>query len=173
VQAFDYHPPKSMLNEKPKSLRQEGDFSIPLSAVPENFFPPCIQNISKGLQDGRKRAAFLLINFLTSLGWDYEKIGEYLKAWNAKNPEPMREQYYLGQLRYHQQQKKQALPPNCANKAYMVGMGVCRPDSFCGSNAEPGSENFAPRIKNPVNYALKKQRLVSLTNKPKKETKVK
>lgn len=173
VQAFDYHPPVSMLNEKTKSLKQKADFEIPLSAVPENFFPPCIQNIAKGLQDGKKRAAFVLINFLTSLGWGYDKIETYLTEWNKRNPEPLRDQYYLGQLRYHQQQKKQALPPNCTNKAYMVGMGVCAPDSFCGANSEPGAEGFSPRIKNPVNYALKKQRLVNLTNKPEKKDDVK
>ncbi|MEM4239708.1 MAG: hypothetical protein QXM31_04265 [Candidatus Woesearchaeota archaeon] len=167
VQAFDYHPPASLLAEKPKSLRQKEDFSIPLSAVPEQYFPPCIQNIAKGLQDGKKRAVFLLINFLSSLGWGYDKIEEYLKAWNSKNPEPLRDQYFLGQLRYHQQQKKQAPPPNCTNKAYMSGMGVCRPDSFCGANTTPGAEGFSPRIKNPVNYALKKQRLANLTKKPK------
>jgi DNA primase large subunit len=173
VQAFDYHPPENSIITAPKSLKQKEDFSVPLQAVPEQYFPPCIQNIAKGLHDGKKRAAFLLINFLTSLGWNYEQIEEYLKNWNAKNPEPLRDQYYLGQLRYHQQQKKQALPPNCSNKAYLVGMGVCTPDSFCGANSAPGSENFSPRIKNPVNYALKKQRLANLTKKPEKKTNVK
>ncbi len=169
LQAFDYHLPEKKLIEAPKSLRQKEDFSVPLSAVPEQYFPPCIQNISKGLQDGRKRAAFVLINFLSSLGWNYEQVEAYLKSWNARNAEPLREQYYLGQLKYHQQQKKQALPPNCANKAYMAGMNACKPDQFCGANTEPGSEGFSPRIKNPVNYALKKQRLANLTKKPKKD----
>ncbi len=172
VQAFDYHPPASIV-QAPKTLRWKEDFSVPLQAVPEQYFPPCIQNISKGLQDGKKRAAFLLINFLSSLGWNYDHIEAYLKSWNAKNPEPLREQYYMGQLKYHQQQKKQALPPNCTNKAYMAGMGVCRPDSFCGANSEPGSEGFSPKIKNPVNYALKKQRLASLTKTNKKRVDVK
>jgi hypothetical protein len=173
VQAFDYHPPENSLIEAPKSLRQKEDFAVPLQAVPEMYFPPCIQNISKGLQDGKKRASFLLINFLASLGWGYDKIEAYLTEWNKRNPEPLRDQYYLGQLRYHQQQKKQALPPNCTNKAYMSGMGVCKPDSFCGANTDPGAENFSPRIKNPVNYALKKQRLVNLTKKPEKKDNVK
>ncbi len=173
VQAFDYHPPENSLITAPKSLKQKEDFAVPLQAVPEQYFPPCIQNIAKGLPDGKKRAAFLLINFLTSLGWNYEQVEEYLKNWNAKNPEPLRDQYYLGQLKYHQQQKKQALPPNCSNKAYLVGMGVCTPDSFCGANSAPGAENFSPRIKNPVNYALKKQRLVNLTKKPEKKVNVK
>ena len=49
----------------------------------------------------------------------------------------------------------------------MLGMNVCRPDSFCGANTTPGADGFSPNIKNPVNYALKKQRLVNLTKKPK------
>ncbi|MEM2915817.1 MAG: hypothetical protein QXT19_00445 [Candidatus Woesearchaeota archaeon] len=168
IQAFDFHPPANSLIEAPKSLRQKEEFSVPLQAVPEQYFPPCIQNISKGLSDGRKRAAFLLINFLSSLGWNYEQIESYLRSWNSRNPEPLREQYYLGQLRYHQQQKKQVLPPNCSNKAYMAGMGVCKPDSFCGARGDPLSQDFSAKIKNPVNYALKKQRLASLTKKSKK-----
>jgi hypothetical protein len=171
VQAFDYHKPKA--DEPVKSLKQREDFAIPLAAVPEQYFPPCIQKISQGLQDGKKRAVFVLINFLTSLGWNHEQIEKYLQDWNKRNPEPLREQYFLGQLRYHQQAKKQALPPNCSNKAYMTGMGVCAPDSFCGANAQPGAQDFSPRIKNPVKYALKKQKLSNLTNKPKKKDNVK
>lgn len=170
VQAFDFHPPQQ---EEKVSLRKKENFAIPLSAVPESYFPPCIQNISKGLQDGKKRAVLVLINFLSSLGWNHEQIEAYLKEWNQRNPEPLREQYYLGQLRYHQSQKKQALPPNCKNKGYMVGMGVCTPDTMCGANSDPGAEQFSPRIKNPVSYALKKQRLTNLTKKPKKGTAVK
>ncbi len=173
VQAFDFHSPASMKEEKTRSLRSKEDFAIPLAAVPEMYFPPCIKEISKGLVDGKKRAMFVLINFLTSLGWNYEQIETYLQEWNKRNPEPLREQLIVGHVRYHQQQKKQALPPNCANKAYLVGMGVCKPDSFCGANTAPAAQDFSPRIKNPVNYALKKQRLVSLTKKGKKSSKVK
>lgn len=151
--------------EKKGGLRQKEDFSIPLQAVPEQYFPPCIQRISQGLQDGKKRAMFVLINFLTSLGWNYEQIEVYLREWNKHNPEPLREQLIVGHLRYHQQTKKKALPPNCANKAYMVAMGVCTPDKWCGANTVPGAQDFSPRIKNPVSYALKRQRLNSLTKK--------
>ncbi len=168
VQAFDYHPPKT---EEKTSLRPREDFAIPLAAVPEQYFPPCIQNIAKGLQDGKKRAMFVLINFLSSLGWNHEQIESYLKEWNKHNPEPLREQLIVGHVRYHQQQKKKALPPNCANKAYLVGMGVCTPDRFCGANTSPGAEGFAPRIKNPVAYALKKQKLTNRTNTRGKGTK--
>lgn len=156
VQAFDFHPPQP---EHSKSLRQKEEFAVPLAAVPEQFFPPCIQNISKGLQDGKKRAVFVLVNFLSSLGWNHDQIESWLKEWNKRNPEPLREQYIVGQLRYHKQAKKNTPPPNCANKAYMVGMGVCHPDSLCGANTVPHAQDFAPKIKNPVAYALRRQKL--------------
>mgnify|MGYP001489022678 CR=1 FL=1 len=114
------------------------------SALPEDFFPPCIKLFNKGLADGRKRALFILINFLTSVGWDYEKTESYLKEWNKKNEEPLRDSYLLGQLRYHKQQKKKILPPNCSNTMYYVDIGTCKPDNLCA------------KIKNPVNYSQRK-----------------
>src|SRR3989338_10281382 len=87
-------------------------------AVPEQFFPPCINLILKGVTDGRKRSMFILVNFLSSLGWGYEQIEQKLEEWNKKNPEPLREVLIKGQTRYHKQQKKKVLPPNCANSMY-------------------------------------------------------
>ena len=100
--------------------------------------------LNTGLSDGRKRALFILINFLTSLGWNYDDIEKYLKEWNKKNNEPLRENYLLGQLRYHKTQKKKILPANCNNMMYYVDIGVCKPDNLC------------TKIKNPVSYALRK-----------------
>ncbi|MBW2968154.1 hypothetical protein KY362_06730 [Candidatus Woesearchaeota archaeon] len=115
-------------------------------AIPEKFFPPCIQEIAKGVKDGRKRVSFLMTNFLTSCGWDHEQIEEWLRVWNEKNPEPLRDQYFLGQVRYAKQHKKKVLPPNCDNDAYYKSFGVCKPDNFCRY------------IKNPANYAIKRAR---------------
>lgn len=144
VQAYDYKLPQ------PEIIAQEKKEFEPITdAVPEQYFPPCIQQISQGLQDGKKRAMFVLINFLTSIGWSYEQTENYLTEWNKRNPEPLRDVLIQGQLRYHKTQKKRPLPPNCDNKAYMVDLGVCNPDGFC------------PKIKNPANYAVAKQRMVA------------
>ncbi len=126
------------------------------SAIPEQFFPPCIQLIGQGMEDGKKRALFVLINFYSSVGWSYEDIEKKLTEWNEKNKEPIRQNYLLGQLRYHRQMKKKALPPNCDNEMYMKGINVCKPDNFC------------PRIKNPANYSIRKAMSVS---KPKSKNK--
>lgn len=139
MQAFDF----SAKREEEINMETKRDYEIK-DAVPERFFPPCIKLISLGLADGRKRALFILINFLSSLGWGYDDIEKYLKEWNKKNTEPLRENYLVGQLRYHKSQKKKILPPNCNNMMYMVDIGVCKPDNLCS------------KIKNPVSYSIRK-----------------
>ena len=84
-------------------------------------------------------------------------VEDYLDKWNKRNPDPLRDVYIKGQLRYHKQQKKNAPPPNCDNKAYMKDMRVCLPDEFC------------PRVKNPASYAVKKERVHKLSTKKRKK----
>ncbi|MBW2965494.1 hypothetical protein KY342_00150 [Candidatus Woesearchaeota archaeon] len=132
------------------------EVDIPTEAIPEQFFPPCIHNILKGITDGKKRSLFILTNFLVSVGWGYDKIEEILKKWNKKNEEPLREVLLVGQIRYHKQQKKKILPPNCQNQMYYKDFGVCKPDSLCS------------RIKNPVNYARRKTYYLNKEDKKKK-----
>lgn len=139
MQAFDF----SAKMQEEINAETRTDYEIK-DAVPEQFFPPCIKLISLGLADGRKRALFILINFLSSLGWGYDDIEKYLKEWNKKNTEPLRENYLVGQLRYHKSQKKKILPPNCNNMMYYVNIGVCKPDNLCS------------KIKNPVSYSIRK-----------------
>lgn len=156
LQAFDFEVKQDKIKVKRTS---GGEFSAPENAVPVDYFPPCINAILKGLQDGKKRSLFVLVNFLTSCGWEYDKIGELLENWNKKNPDQLRDVVVKGQLRYHKANKKKVLPPNCSNKSYYQDMHVCNPDNFC------------KKIKNPVNYAILKQKLVHLTRKKKKPRK--
>jgi len=139
VEAFDYE-------ERIDEIKQKTGFKYEdiKEALPEQFFPPCIKEILKGLDDGKKRALFVLVNFLTSVGWGYDKIENRLREWNKKNKEPLREVYLIGQLRYHKQHKKKVLPPNCSNKMYYKDFHVCKPDELCN------------KIKNPVNYSRRK-----------------
>ncbi|MEM0231250.1 MAG: hypothetical protein QXT20_03585 [Candidatus Woesearchaeota archaeon] len=111
-----------------------------ISAIPKEFFPPCIQNILKGLSDGRKRALFILENFLSSVGWDYADAEKLILEWNKSNKEPLRENYVRSQLRYKKRGRR-VLPPNCSNKMYYSDIGICTPDSLC------------QKIRNPVNYS--------------------
>lgn len=114
--------------------------------LPEHLFPPCIKLIMNGLQDGKKRAAFILLKFLSSIGWNEEETKAFVIEWNKKNAEPLREQYLLGQIRYHFSSPKKTLPPNCSNEMYYIGIGVCKPDMLCR------------KIKNPVSYVKVKAR---------------
>lgn len=142
LQAFDFSIPEETIKEKD----YERDFETLTSAIPADFFPPCIHNILNGLEDGKKRSMFILINFLANTGYDFDKIDELLHEWNKRNKEQLREVVLKGQVRYRRTQKK-VLPPNCNNMSYYKNFGVCKPDNFC------------PRIKNPVNYAVLKARI--------------
>jgi hypothetical protein len=149
VQAFDFD-----LKREEVKIKTNKHYEIPEEAVPEQFFPPCIKLILKGLPDGRKRSLFILTNFLTSVGWDYNQIEKRLEEWNKKNPEQLREVLIKGQLRYHKQKAKKILPPNCTNSMYYKDFRVCIPDNLC------------QKIKNPVNYSRIKTRYL---NKGKKK----
>ncbi|HLC89315.1 MAG TPA: DNA primase small subunit domain-containing protein [Candidatus Nanoarchaeia archaeon] len=111
------------------------------SPITEEFFPPCISKILQGLEDGKKRAVFILMNFLGKIGWNKEEIKQFILKWNReKNREPLRDNYIFGQLSSFKPGEK--LPPNCNNEAYYLGIGMCLPDGLCS------------RIKNPVNYTI-------------------
>ncbi|MFW6383164.1 MAG: hypothetical protein ACOCZQ_00815 [Nanoarchaeota archaeon] len=115
------------------------------SEIPADFFPPCIHEILKGLYDGKKRAMFILINFLSNTGYSWERAESILFDWNKRNNEELREVLLKGQLRYRKTKGK-ILPPNCSNKAYYKDLGVCNPDNFC------------QKVKNPANYSIFKSR---------------
>jgi len=151
VQSFDFKP--VIAEEEVKEKKHLSNFE---GAVPEELFPPCIILGFKGLKDGRKRFVFALINFLVSVGWGYDDIEKKLKEWNKNNEEALREVNLLGQIRYHKQQKKKILPPNCDNNMYYKDMGICKPDNLCN------------KIKNPVSYS---QRKTFSLKKPKKAVK--
>ncbi len=124
------------------------DIPLPETAIPEDLFPPCIKNILSGLEDGKKRALFILINFLRVSGWNYEDIEKLVYNWNTHNPEPLRETYIKGQLFQIKKNKQVVPPPNCSSD-YYSSLLVCSPDSFCS------------RVKNPAMYSKRKQEQAS------------
>ena len=131
-------------------------------AIPIEYFPPCMHNVLKGLKDGKKRSLFIMVNFLTSVGWGYEEIEKLIIEWNKKNENDLKEGIIKNHIRYHKQNKKKVLPPNCDNKAYYVDIGICTPDNLCN------------RIKNPVQYAKIKSKYARLEKeKEKNKTKKK
>jgi hypothetical protein len=135
---FNYFPPLFESGEK-----KEIEFEEIAEAVPEQLFPPCMQKILQGMDDGRKRALFVLINFLSYAGWSSDMIEQRVKEWNVKNKEPLREVYVKSQLRYAKKSERK-LPPNCVNADYYKGINICFPDGLCS------------KVRNPVNYARRK-----------------
>ena len=151
---------KNTKKEDEKQIKQNKNYELPKNAVLEEFFPPCIKILAKGMaQDGRKRALFILLNFLKNIGYNDEQIEKYILEWNKRNYESLKENYVRSQLTWHKKQGKSILPPNCPQREnnvpvlnqqnYYTDLGICKPDDFCKV------------IKNPVNYAIKKQRLFS------------
>ncbi|MFH1849483.1 MAG: hypothetical protein ABH879_04825 [archaeon] len=142
--AFYWSSRKKEITNIEEGQKEERSFEEVAEAIPEELFPPCITKILVGLPDGKKRALFILINFLSNTGWKSPE--RRLREWNTKNGEPLREVYLLGQLRHYSQRKAKILPPNCSNKAYYADIGICKPDNLC------------QKIRNPVNYTLRKAR---------------
>lgn len=117
-----------------------------LKEIPKKYFSPCILKILDGLQDGRKRSLFILITYLKNMGWDWKKIEDEITKWNSKNIPPLAENYVRSQLRWHQRQPRNILPPNCSNKNFYLNIGTCAKDRYCQN------------IKNPINYAFRKMK---------------
>ncbi|MFW6220156.1 MAG: hypothetical protein ACOC3X_00635 [Nanoarchaeota archaeon] len=115
--------------------------------IPKELFPPCINKILNGLDDGRKRGLFILLNFFINTGYGFERINKIIDEWNLKNTENLRKTIINSQINYRKYSKKKILPPNCDNKSYYRDLGICIPDNFC------------QKIKNPVNYSVLKSKL--------------
>jgi DNA primase large subunit len=126
------------------------------AAAPEVTFPPTVLKMLAGMQDGKKRALFILTNFLRSVGWGHDMIEERLLAWNKQNDPPLRESEITNHLRYHKQRAQTVLPPNFDNDIYK-DLGVLVHDEL------------SARVKNPVQYV----RLKLKQRGPSKETKKK
>ena len=153
---------KEFMSNSKNTINSENIDAIQV-AVPEECFPPCIKKILIGLEDGKKRALFILIQFLSAANWDYEKIEEYILKWNERNkPEGLRETYIRGQLRYYKTQNKnnsqKIAPPSCDNRGYMIDTQFCAPDGLCKT------------IKNPIQYAKKRAWLMNNSNTGRKKS---
>jgi DNA primase catalytic subunit len=161
LESFDYRPvvDESLKKTVEKAYKKFDDDELQ-KAVPVDLFPPCIKLGLAGMKDGKKRFMFVLVNFLSSVGYEYDAIELMLDEWNKKNPEPLREVLVKGHVRYSRQHKKKVLPPNCDNQGYYKDMGICKPDNYC------------PRIKNPAQYAKQQAFIVNIRSEKGKREKL-
>ncbi len=147
IQAFDWHGKKHAIRGSEGLVEVERrTINVPKNAIPENHFPKCIEKLLEGkLEDGKKRALFVLINFLKSMNWRHEDMVERLKQWNKSNKQPLSPSYFIGQMNWHKKQKETVLPPNCSNNAYYRDIGIACEKHIC------------EKLKNPVNCAKRSQ----------------
>src|SRR3989344_491286 len=94
VQALDF----DVKLEEEREAKKEYDELKLTSPIKEDFFPPCMKLLLQGIGDGKKRGVFILMNYLGKIGWGKEEIDAYLRQWNTKNSEPLREVYIKGQM---------------------------------------------------------------------------
>lgn len=159
TQAFDWHTrniQRKQAYEEIPSQKPSKEYDELTEAIPEEYFPPDIKKGLAGIDDGRKRFLFILINFLKCVGWNINEVEERVKKWNNSLTQPLKEGYVISQLNWHKMSKKKVLPPNYANKAYYADMGLLP------------EENITNKFKNPVNYAM----VMFKVKKPKKKKKV-
>ena len=158
TQAFDWNQKlPSQTSERVSETKKE--FETVKAMISKDLFPPCVKKGLEGLEDGRKRFLFILLNFLRNTGYEYEQIEKIVLEWNKKNPEPLRDNYINAQISWHKRQKGNILPPNCDNQQYYPGIRICQPDGFC---------KF---IKNPVHYSIRKKRMESQNKRKKRVSK--
>ena len=134
----------------------KSDFKpLEFAKVTEEYYPFTIKKILEGMQDGKKRSLFILINFFRSLGMPPEQIEKKLKEWNEKNTPPLKEGYLKIQLVWAYRNKLM-LPPNFSNGMYK-DLGIL----------DPRDEQYA---KNPVHFVSKRisrQNWINEQNAPK------
>jgi hypothetical protein len=143
IQAMDFIESRRK-EKKEERIEKDRDFERPDDAIPEKYFPPTINNILEGLEDGRKRGLFVLINFFRCLGYSWEEIRSKVWAWNEENDEPLREAYVKSQLRWHENRDEDVPPPNYDANGYYKDMQVYEGD------------NLEEQVPNPVSYAFRK-----------------
>ncbi|MEM3405683.1 MAG: DNA primase small subunit domain-containing protein [Candidatus Pacearchaeota archaeon] len=141
IQALDWK--ESIKKEEKIYTKNFEKIEIDKSTI---YYPPCIKKILEGLDDGRKRALFILINYYRSLNFTKEEILKKVEEWNLKNKKPLKENYLLQQIKYNFLHKG-ILPPNC-DKSYYKDIDICYSDDFC------------KKIKNPINYTILKNKIM-------------
>ncbi len=138
MQALDWNRENSSSEESKKNIEFK---PIQITDKSEKNFPPCIKSILMGVKDGKKRSLFALINFFRMIGTEKDELEKIIYLWNEKNEPKIQNGYIKAQISWSLR-RKPVMPPNCSE--FYKGIAVCTPDVLCS------------KIKNPVNYVVKK-----------------
>jgi len=158
IQALDWNKETGKDKSKDEIKEKKLDFKpVKIENLSDKNFPPSIQKILQGIEDGRKRALFILINLFRSIGMDKDEFEKRIYDWNKKNKIPLKEGYVKSQISWSYRNK--TVPPPNFDKDYYKGIGII-----------PNEEEL--RYKNPVNYVVKKSFVKKDSFKKAKTTKV-
>lgn len=144
IQAMDFIDRQEEQKVEEQKEKADREFDTPDDAIPEEYWPPTIKNILEGLEDGRKRGLFILINFMRTVGYGWEEIESKIWEWNQENHEPLRESYVKSQLNWHKRREETVPPPNYDANGYYKDMQIYEGD------------NLEEKVSNPVSYAFRK-----------------
>ncbi|MBI2145645.1 hypothetical protein HYU18_04995 [Candidatus Woesearchaeota archaeon] len=138
IAAYDFG--KTQMVEVKKENREfSGEIEEIEGKIPEQYFPPCIRKMLEGVADGRKRALFVLANFLRCCNYGDAEVEAIIKEWNDKNSKPLPPLQIATHLSYTKHKQEKILPPNCSNVAYYKEIGIeCTPE--CGTCKNPVAE---------------------------------
>ncbi len=141
-EALDWHKNQHPEEKMTQTAKRSRDFKpIKILNLSEEFLPPSIKKILQGMNDGRKRALFILLNFFRSIGIERDKLEKRIYEWNERNKVPLKKGYIKTQIIWSYRNKR--VPPPNYDKDYYKGIGII-----------PTEEEL--RYKNPVNYIIKK-----------------
>ncbi|MEK6891532.1 MAG: hypothetical protein AABX03_05350 [Nanoarchaeota archaeon] len=129
-------------NEFQTKNKEFKKIEINLKNLSEDKFPPVINRILEGMDDGKKRALFVLMNFYRSLGYPLEDVEKKINEWNTKNKPLLKQGYINAQLIWHSKHPA-IMPPNFDNQIYKE-IGVFAMD------------DLSEKTKNPVIYVARK-----------------
>ncbi len=141
-EALDWHKNQHPEEKISQTAKKSGDFKpVKILNLSDEFLPPSIKKILQGMNDGRKRALFILLNLFRSIGMEKDELEKRIHEWNERNKVPLKAGYIKTQIAWSYRNKR--VPPPNYEKDYYKGIGII-----------PTQEEL--RYKNPVNYIIKK-----------------
>jgi len=142
------------------------EFEIDQDVTIEDFPKTISYALKEDFTDGRKRALFLLVTFLTSIKWNWETIDKMIDEWNKRQTSPLKKQYINAQMSWFKVREKPISPPNFKNANYYSSIGI--PKEIVEED-QKAFKNIT--IKNPLHYVFIKLKRTELQKELEKKAK--
>ncbi len=147
IESIDWLDSRERVKKRKKNKKRvkQRNYELPEDAMDKEYFPHPIRKLMDGLDDGRKRALFIIITFLRHVGYDWDSIEKEVWNWNERNKEELRENYVKSQINWHKAQEEPLMPPNFDSKGWYKDIGVID---------EEKDKKMLDNFENPVPYAF-------------------